>query len=148
MSRIPLSPNHGLNPSIAQCYFCGEDTGEIILAGRMKGADQEAPRHAVWHKNPCPKCQEYMKQGVILIGCLNEPKPGKEPERSGHFLVVTDDWIKRMIQSQTLQEHILKARVAFVPKELAQQLHNEAKQLEKAATDGKPTEPEPTTEQG
>jgi hypothetical protein len=43
---IKLSPQHGVNPSIGVCFYCGEDSGEIILPGRLKG-DVEAPRRAV-----------------------------------------------------------------------------------------------------
>lgn len=113
---VRLSPKHGVNPSIAKCYFCGGDTGEVILAGRLKG-DVEAPREAVWHKHPCPACVEYMKQGVIIIGALPPKREGEEPERTGHFMVVSDDFIRRNIVPKELADTILHKRVAFMERE-------------------------------
>ena len=38
---IRLSEKHGLNPTLGVCFFCGEETGEIGLLGKLKG-DREA----------------------------------------------------------------------------------------------------------
>lgn len=59
-----LHPKFGLNPSLDLCFYCLEDKG-IVLAGAA--TKEEAPRKAVWDREPCEKCAEYMKQGVILI---------------------------------------------------------------------------------
>lgn len=137
MANITLSPKHGLNPTMGQCYLCGEASGEIAMLGRYKernakgeviNYDAEAPRRMVLNKQPCPKCKEYMQQGIILIGCTSEPKPNEEPNRSGHFLVVKEDWVKRSVQPQSLQDSILQARVAFIPKELVESLLESTKQ--------------------
>src|SRR5574344_1275048 len=63
---ISLSEKHGLNPMIPKCFVCGEDKNIIALMGRLPG-DREAPRNAVIDREPCGKCKEYMKAGVILI---------------------------------------------------------------------------------
>lgn len=73
---IKLSPKYGLNPCIAQCFFCGEEKG-ISLLGRIYKikdngkpdyrTDVEAPKKAVLDYEPCPKCLEKMQKGLTLI---------------------------------------------------------------------------------
>lgn len=48
---IRLSEKHGVNPMLASCFLCGEDTGEIALLGKMKG-DAAAPHRGVITKEP------------------------------------------------------------------------------------------------
>ncbi|MBP5595332.1 MAG: hypothetical protein J6Y02_08115 [Pseudobutyrivibrio sp.] len=76
---IRLSEKHGLNPTLGVCFFCGEETGEIGLLGKLKG-DKEAPRRAVLNYDPCKKCQDAWKDGVALIACVTEqPEDGRPP---------------------------------------------------------------------
>jgi hypothetical protein len=115
---ILLSPQHGVNPSVGVCFYCGEDDGTVVLAGKMKG-DAEAPHKAIWTKEPCPKCKDYMKQGIIFIGVRDGEaslSPGENPYRSGQFLVVKEEAVKRMLEekSPALLADILKQRVAFL----------------------------------
>lgn len=130
MSSIRLSETHGVNPAIPKCFLCLEDKNEIILAGRLPN-DQEAPRGAVWDQNPCDKCQEYMRQGVILISVSDSsPPPDNEihydargrpyrnpynPFRTGGWCVVIDDFISRCVNPPEFAASILKTRYAFVP---------------------------------
>ena len=95
---------------MGQCYLCGEDDGTIIFMGHLRG-DAEAPRRMVASKEPCPKCRERMKLGVILIGVSDTDSD----YRTGHYAVVKDEAIKRMIQPEEMAEKILRKRVAFVP---------------------------------
>lgn len=109
---IRLSEQHGVNPSVAVCYYCGEDTGELILAGRLP-EDQEAPRRAVWSKKPCAQCERYMQQGVILIEVL-DGEEGDNPRRTGGYAVIKDEGIRKALDTATAETVITK-RVAFVP---------------------------------
>ena len=106
---IRLSPKHGLNPAIPVCFFCGEDKNEIILAGRLS-KDAEAPRKAVWDKQPCDKCKSYMKQGIILI----EVSDTDQDYRMGGFAVVKENAIRELFTPPSLAEDVCKRRVAFV----------------------------------
>lgn len=125
---IRVSEKHGVNPSIAVCWYCGDDTGELILPDKLAG-DAESPRRAVWHKEPCPKCQDHMRQGVILIGVNREPRKGEEPDRSGHFLVVREEWVRRSITSPELVVDILRKRMAFIPAELARMMLEQSQKV-------------------
>ncbi len=119
MSRIRLHSKYGVNPAIPKCFYCLKDKNMIYLLGANGG--REAPRNAVFDKEPCETCRGYMKQGVILISA-KEPKPGedaKNPFRTGGFWVVKDDMIRRAIKPESVMEHALKARVMFISNEAA-----------------------------
>lgn len=47
--------------------------------------------------------------------------------RSGHFVVVSEDWVKRVIQPESAADRMLKARWTFVDAKICQML-NEQKQ--------------------
>ena len=113
---IRLSPQYGLNPAIPLCFFCGEEKNQIILAGRLQG-DVEAPKKKAWDYEPCEKCAEYMKQGVILVE-VQDAKVGEDaPCRTGAFVVITEEGIRRMIKSPAFADEILAKRFAYVPTE-------------------------------
>jgi hypothetical protein len=116
---IKLSPKYGVNPAIPKCFYCLEDKNEVILAGRMKAkgggdADMEAPRGAVWDNEPCDKCKEYMKQGIILISVKDKDEGKPNPYRTGGWIVVKEDWIRRTIQTPEERQKFLDRRFAFV----------------------------------
>jgi len=111
---IRLSPKHGLNPCIPKCFFCNEDKNEIVLPGYIPG-DAEAPRNAVFDKVPCDKCQDYMRQGIILISVNEKLSEDLEnPYRTGGFAVVKESAIREMVKPSELMEAICKKRVAFI----------------------------------
>lgn len=114
MSKITLSPTHGLNPTLAQCFFCMEDTG-VILCGRLPG-DREAPRRVCINQEPCAKCAEWMAKGVILIS-VDEAKSTdlNNPYRTGGWIVVKDEVITRMGLRPEFEAAVLKRRCAFIP---------------------------------
>ena len=107
MSSIVLSREHGLNPTIPKCWFCGEDKNEILLPG-VKGdriarklgySDGQMPIHGlVFDKHPCDKCQQWMQQGIILIS-VDERKSidAQNPYRTGKFCVIKDDAMRRLL---------------------------------------------------
>jgi hypothetical protein len=114
---IKLSPQHGINPAIPVCFFCNMPKAEIILAGKLPG-DVEAPRNAVWDKQPCRRCQSIMEQAIILISIDEKlTKDSSNPYRTGGWLAIKEEAVKRMgIQPQVVNS-ILRARVAFIPDE-------------------------------
>lgn len=115
---IMVSPQHGLNPGLEQCFFCLEDIG-VLFFGRLEG-DKVAPKRIC--KGPescCEKCASYMEQGVILIS-VREPtseEERKNPYRTGGFVVLKDESIQRVLTGDVV-DHILKARFAFLPDEV------------------------------
>lgn len=112
---IRISPRHGLNPSLMQCFYCGEDFG-VAVPGLLPG-DKPAPHRGVWNMEPCPKCAEFMNMGVILIGVdKDRSSDPKNPYRDGNWCVVAADAIGRIIKSPMADE-VLRRRVAFIDSE-------------------------------
>lgn len=111
--NIKLSPKHGVNPSLMVCPVCGEEYG-VALLGRLPG-DAEAPRRAVYENKPCDKCKEYMKQGVILISVRDGEEGSDNPYRTGGWVVVKREAIRRIVTSPELAEEICAKGVAYVP---------------------------------
>ncbi len=110
---IRLSPRHGLNPVIPRCFFCGARKNEVVLPGLLEG-DVGAPRDAVWDHEPCDQCQQYMKDGIILIS-VRDGESGPNPYRTGGWCVLKEAAVRKLIQPASLVHDIIKQRVAFVP---------------------------------
>ena len=73
---INLSKEHGVNPCIPICFWCGEDKNEVALLGKLPG-DVAAPMKAIIDFEPCDKCKEFMEQGITLIGVTTvQPENG------------------------------------------------------------------------
>jgi hypothetical protein len=134
MSHINLSKEHGVNPGLENCFYCNEPKGVILYgaigrgskmhkavksAGLELGRNGEAPNGLVMDYEPCHKCQEYMKQGVILISVrgTDDEKERRNPYRTGGWVVVKDELIERIVHPKELADAILEKRVAFIPDE-------------------------------
>lgn len=81
---IPLSPKHGVNPTIPVCAWCGEHKNEIAFMGRIKtdirGEDPKAPMYTVLDYEPCDKCKEQWSKGVTVISVTTQrPTPYRPP---------------------------------------------------------------------
>ena len=129
-----LHPKHGLNPTLTTCYYCNEPA-DILLVGSQTKAfkaaglaneDGEMKMNiGVVDAKPCSKCEGYMKQGVILISMRDSEETEMEkakqekrlpnPYRTGGWVVVRDEFIKRVIHPPELANQILKQRCCFVP---------------------------------
>lgn len=106
---IRLHPEHGLNPSMLQCFACGGDAG-IALLGNNKG--KEAPRHICTPSTFCQKCEGHMKLGIILIEARDGEK-SDNPYRTGRQWVITEEAVTRLFDSD-MAESATKKRIAFI----------------------------------
>lgn len=114
--NIRISKKHGVNPSMAICFFCNQDKGEIILTGRLPN-DAEAPMRACWDMEPCDECKGYMEQGIILISCRDNETDKQNPYRTGGWCVISDEAFSRIF-SGDIVDKIMKKRVCFIPDEV------------------------------
>jgi hypothetical protein len=116
MSSIRLSERHGVNPAVEQCFVCLKDKG-LVLFGRMKN-DQKAPTKVCMDQEPCEECKDFMKQGIILIS-VDEKKSAdpQNPWRTGGWVVVKEEFIRRVINSPDLVEDVCRRRMCFLPDE-------------------------------
>jgi len=76
-----ISKEHGLNPSLGICFYCGRDNGEILLMGKLKG-DVEAPRKSVSSYEVCEQCKKDLEADDHLIAIVvsNIQKFDSQPE--------------------------------------------------------------------
>jgi len=109
---ITLDEKHGVNPSLMQCFFCMEPMG-LVLFGRMKGGG-EAPREVCLNHEPCDKCAGYMKEGIVLISASEEKGTSENPWRTGGWIVIKEEALRRIIVQEELIETIARKRFAFV----------------------------------
>lgn len=83
--RIILSEKHGVNPSMLQCFYCGETIG-IALVGKYKTKDDpdaEAPRFMCNSVEPCDKCKEKYKDYVLIV-----EKPDGKSNPTGRWFAI------------------------------------------------------------
>jgi len=106
---IPISPKHGLNPSMVTCFWCGKTMG-VALVGRIRkdgDNDAEAPREACFDLNPCEDCKKKFATGVLAIEVVQDgskfggntrfalPVKGREPMwPTGRWVVVRPEAMK------------------------------------------------------
>lgn len=115
-NSIPLSPKHGLNPTIPVCAWCGEPKNEIALMGRIKtdkrGEDPQAPMHCVLDYNPCDHCKEQWDRGVVVFEATTRvptpyrPPMQKQPDGTEiyptmRYVVITPEAANRMFNVGT-----------------------------------------------
>lgn len=109
---ILLSEQHGVNPSIEVCFWCGEDRGGVVLFGRLKD-DQAAPRRACVSYEPCKECQGQMDRGITLIAV--DPEDDHTP--TGPWAVLTEDAVRRLLRDspENLQAALTHRKVLMHP---------------------------------
>lgn len=83
MSSIRLHHKHGLNPSCAVCFFCREPK-EVVLFGASGSRlfpkrGGEAPREVLIDYEPCLKCAERFKEGILLVEATRHPTAPGQP---------------------------------------------------------------------
>lgn len=101
-----------LGVAIPKCYFCGENKNEIIMNRILTEGCAKKVEDAhgkVIDKEPCDKCKEFMKQGVILI----EVSDNDPDYRLGGFAVIKDEAISRIFPEKEAST-LLKMRAGFI----------------------------------
>ena len=133
---IKLSPNHGVNPTIPMCFWCGKDK----LLGKIDRKDSEAPRKLIMDYEPCDKCKELFSKGVHVIGVTEKPiiegmfpivDDGKITlYPTGSMFVATEDWTERFLKANEQEgmiEEVLKKKVFIMPDEIVNEIVKESK---------------------
>jgi hypothetical protein len=109
MPSIRLHPEHGVNPTIAVCNWCGKDKNEIVLLG--SAYKQEAPMHMVVDDEPCDACKADMAKGITFIEKESEDQKAK---RTGRWCVLTEDAVCRLLDNPELLAQVLQMRQAYI----------------------------------
>lgn len=114
-----MSKQHGVNPTIPICFYCGKDKDEIVLLGKLP-KDKKAPMHCLLDYIPCAECQKKMDKGITLIETTNTPVVNGQPPivkneyPTGKWAVVSEDCICNYIKSDEMRDNILKKKMAFL----------------------------------
>lgn len=77
---IKLSKQHGLNPTMNVCFFCGQNKNLIIL-GKLKN-DAKAPNKILADYQPCKTCAEKIARGRLVLEVTTQD-PGTVPIAPG-----------------------------------------------------------------
>ena len=114
-SHTRLHPEHGLNPTIAVCAWCDEDTGEIALLGATYRG--KAPQRMVVNDHPCATCEGQMAQGITFLERAANGQP------TGRWCVVREEAVRAMVDvstpdGQSKLDTVLRRRKAQVDTEL------------------------------
>lgn len=115
MSSIKLSPTRGLDPIISQCFLCGRDKGEIILAGEKgnkirecAGVDYNSNK-ICFDKDPCDECKKLMDIGVIFIS-VKDGENKENPYITGGFCAIKNEAAIKLVG----EENFNKSKVFFI----------------------------------
>lgn len=111
-------PVHGVNPTVYQCFIRGEDVGLLLVgiqAARMFGTAKAPRTCGAINKEPCDKCKGYMEQGIILISVRTGETDTDNPHRTGGWVVLKEEALRRLVVNNELCDDICRKRVAFVP---------------------------------
>ena len=104
--------SNNFSVALTKCFYCGEGNQLVINTELTQKCAQEVEElnGKVISMEPCSKCKELMKQGVMFISCKDD-----DPEyRTGKIAVIKDEAIKELV-TEPLQSQILKARFCFCP---------------------------------
>lgn len=112
------------------CFVCAKiEDGEIVINKEVteRGAKEAEKLHGAlvgWLDKPCEECQKHMEQGIIIITIDSErTKDETNPHRTGGLFLVTEDYIKRLIDNDDkLLTEILKHRFTFIEHKMAEAL--------------------------
>lgn len=141
---IKISPKHGLNSTIPQCFWCGQDKNEIALLGKMDSKDSPAPMRVIIDYEPCDKCKELFGKGIHVIGVSEEPiiksmfpiteqPDGKKLYPTGTMFVCSEEWIKQLLSEPDEQEmlsSVLEHRKLLMPEEICAAYVDQARKEE------------------
>lgn len=100
---------------MTQCFWCGDTKNEILLDRRLKDS---LPRKAVYDKEPCDKCRDWMTKGVILISVDAEKSKHdpQNPYRTGGMAVITDEAVTKIFDTK-MANQLKEQRVGFLEDE-------------------------------
>jgi hypothetical protein len=81
---IKVSEKHGVNSSLVVCFYCGEETGEIALLGKLP-EDKEAPRYVLLNIEPCEHCSKMLLETSTRFLVEVSEKASKEYLKVGKY---------------------------------------------------------------
>ena len=147
---IRVSEKHGVNPSLLNCFFCGESKG-IALLGRLPG-DKEAPHAIVADYEPCDKCQEKQKEYILAIEVTgvqpsdNRPPIQNDAYPTGRSIWIRDRAFRNICSDAKLADAIIEKRVMLCDAQTMQMFIDMFNSIEAAVSNDEVGEDEKDSE--
>lgn len=99
------------------CPICGkvdEEQSELLISKRFKDLS-DIHNQTIGFGHFCASCKADTEKAVMFV-VYDEQKSEdmKNPYRCGEVFGMSDDWIKRSIHPQELQDDMLNKRMAFI----------------------------------
>lgn len=89
MSKISISKEFGLNPTVETCFICGESIGVALLGTAYKDKDG---------KHACDGCSKIIADGGIFFIEVRDGETGDNPYRTGRVIAIKEDAVKRVLK--------------------------------------------------
>ena len=86
MSKISISKEFGLNPTVETCFICGEAIGVA----------QAPPQVCCGHA--CDGCSKIIADGGIFFIEVHDGETGDNPYRTGRVIAIKEDAVKRVLK--------------------------------------------------
>jgi hypothetical protein len=103
MSGVTLHKQHGLNPTLVNCFICGE-TAHIALVGSQSKkifGQEEAPRECI-DGSICDRCQGVIDNGGVFFIEVKDGETGKNPYRTGSLWGIRREAAEKIVNDSTL----------------------------------------------
>jgi hypothetical protein len=143
MSSIKLSPEHGVNPTIPICFWCGEEKNEIAMLGKIDREDSKAPKAMIFDYEPCDKCKELFDKGIQVIGITDTPiikdmfpivdTDSTTVYPTGCFYIAPVDWVEEFLKDNghpEMVDEVLKSKKLLLPNDFVLSVIKEIQELE------------------
>jgi len=118
---IYLHPKNGVNPSLYQCFLCGEDIGLILFGNKAPGGGEAPRKIGAMDYDPCDKCKDWMKKGIIVISVRDGEMGSENPYRTGGWWVVREEAFRKLLHGEAMEQSCVK-RVCFMEDAVCDQL--------------------------
>ena len=120
---MKISKNHGLNPTIPLCQYCGKQKNEIILTGaqgekwaKKNGfSDGQMPMY-VAVENDIEPCDECKKIGVAVVELLSEV----DRVPTGRRWLIKEEAVNKLLADSQVKSEVLQKRIMLIDTETAQ----------------------------
>lgn len=122
MSSIKLHKEHGLNPTVTACYFCGGEKNEVALLGAA--FKDRAPMHMVINREPCDKCKTIMSLGIMIVEMKNGTRDSVDDmsSRTGRIYVIKEEAMMKLLAPGKMRDETLRIRICFMDEETTEKI--------------------------
>lgn len=108
MSKLVLSKEFGLNPTVETCFICGESIGIALLGTQYRdknGKVAEAPSQMCMG-NTCDNCSKIIADGGVFFIEVRDGETGDNPYRTGRVIAIKEDAVKGVLKEYSKVNYV------------------------------------------